>query len=205
MKKTSGVLLVLITICTLSLNAHATLIVTGVDTLGNQLIYDATLGITWYDYTNEQDYWQNQVSWADALAVDFGGTIYDDWRLPVTYDQTCDGYCANSEMGQLYYTEMEKLAGGPLGSTDPFGNLLPNIYWSGTPYSLEGMSWLFRFEDGFQSQDGNASDSTGYRHLGIAVRDGDVRSVPEPNTLALLVTGLVGLIASGRMRQRRRR
>ena len=65
-----------------ALSANATLVILGTDTLGNRLIYDDDLDITWYDYTNPYDYWQNQLDWASNLTVEFGGIIYDDWRLP---------------------------------------------------------------------------------------------------------------------------
>jgi hypothetical protein len=102
--------------------------VRGTDTLGNQLIYDTDFDITWYDYTNSNDTWDNQVAWADALTVDFDGTIYDDWRLPIS-DETCHDYdCTGSEMGHPYYTELGNVAGGPLTNTGPFANLQPNVY-----------------------------------------------------------------------------
>ena len=72
--------------------SEATMFVLGTDAAGNQLIYDQTLDITWYDYSNPVDTWQNQMDWAASLDVDFGGMLYDDWRLPVTAvpDSTCD-------------------------------------------------------------------------------------------------------------------
>ena len=88
----------------------------GTDSLGNRLIYDSDLDITWYDYTNDYDTWQNQMDWAGALYVDFGGTHYTDWRLPTTVDgyqvygydgTTTEGYnITSSEMGHLFYTEL---------------------------------------------------------------------------------------------------
>jgi hypothetical protein len=62
-----------------SLQAQAELFNRGADNLGNRLIYDSDISITWYDYTNSYSTWQFQMSWASALTVDFGGTIYDDW------------------------------------------------------------------------------------------------------------------------------
>lgn len=69
-----------------SLQAHAGLFNRGTDSSGNQLIYDSNFNITWYDYTQTSDTWQNQMNWASALTVDFGGSTYDDWRLPSTVD-----------------------------------------------------------------------------------------------------------------------
>ena len=47
-----------------SMQAHAALSNRGTDSLGNRLIYDSDLNITWYDYTNYYDTWQYQMNWA---------------------------------------------------------------------------------------------------------------------------------------------
>src|SRR3970040_2917221 len=85
MKKIYVFLVTLILVVGLSVQAHATLILRGTDSLGNRLIYDNDLDITWYDYTT-RDSWGNSMSWADALSINFGGAIYDDWRLPSSVD-----------------------------------------------------------------------------------------------------------------------
>ncbi len=72
-------------------SAHAALENRGVDTEGNRLIYDDDRDITWYDFSNPVDDWQAQVDWADALVVDFGGTIYDDWRLTSALNEDGSG------------------------------------------------------------------------------------------------------------------
>ncbi|MDP3297466.1 MAG: PEP-CTERM sorting domain-containing protein [Thermodesulfovibrionia bacterium] len=194
-----------------SLQAHATLILKGTDTLGNRLIYDNDFNITWYDYTKSYDTWQNQMNWADALDVDFGGTHYTDWRLPSTVDgpgvwgydgTTTAGYnITSSEMGHLYYTELgnkgyyatdgtNPQSGWGLTNTGDFQNLQPNYYWSGTEYSADTSgAWDFNTDGG-----GQDSNYKGYSHYAIAVRPGDVFTpVPEPGTLLLLGSGLAGL------------
>ena len=65
----------------MSPRAEAFLINRGTDTLGNRLIYDDDRDITWYDFSNPEDIWANQVAWADMLVVDFGGILIDDWRV----------------------------------------------------------------------------------------------------------------------------
>ena len=95
MKRLYLLLLALAMVIGLSAQSNATLILRGTDTLGNRLIYDTDLNITWYDYTNAVDIWQNQVNWASALTVDFNGTVFNDWRL--TASDTCTGYnCTGS-------------------------------------------------------------------------------------------------------------
>jgi hypothetical protein len=112
--------------------ANADLFNRGTDSLDNRLIYDSDLNITWYDFTNSYSSWQGQVNWASGLLVDFGGTIYDDWRLPTTVDgpyvyggdgwgydgSTTAGFnITSSEMGHLFYTEL-----GNTGRYDTSGN-----------------------------------------------------------------------------------
>lgn len=115
-KRKIRIVICLLAVLFLASSTHAELFNRGTDSLGNQLIYDSDLDITWYDYTTSSNTWQNQMNWAATLTVDFGGTIFDDWRLPTTVDgppvwgydgTTTTGYnITNSEMGYLFYTEL---------------------------------------------------------------------------------------------------
>ncbi len=206
--------------------AHALMITRGMDTLGNRLIYDTDLGITWYDFSNAVDTWDNQVAWADSLSVDFGGDIIDDWRLPVTVDgpysygydgitNTVGYNITTSEMGHLYYTELGNLGyydtSGPpgpqtgwgLNNTGDFQNLIDESeYWSGTERSdFSTEAWSHYIGDGRQSNSPKVINN-----YALAVRDGDVAAaVPEPTTIALLGIGLVGLAGSAMRRRFRRK
>jgi len=177
------------------LSAHATLELRGTDSLGNRLIYDSDLNITWYDHTNVGpgygDTLQNQMDWASALSVNFGGNIYDGWRLPTSLNQDgsgpCKGnYCTGSELGHLYYTELGNKpfpeAGWGLKNTGDFQNLRPSQYWTNTEYSANpALAWIFNINAGDQSY-----RNKGDLNFAIAVRDGDVPAIISTATMFTL-------------------
>lgn len=189
--------------------AHASLIVRGVDDMGNQLIYDTDFDITWYDFTNSGDTWYNQVNWADSLTVNFSGTTISDWRLPTALNQDgtgpCLGFnCTDNEMGHLYYDELGNSAGGPLntifldgisGTAESFQNLLADRYWTGTAHTGNpDYMYNFYFDSGLLGDWHYYANP----YYGIAVFDGDVIAAPESTPILLFASGLVVIFLNRR-------
>jgi hypothetical protein len=190
--------------------AHSELLSRGTDISGNQLIYDSTLDVTWYDYSNGNGVlsFEDQSNWVNSLTVQFNGAQITGWRLPKStvgswsygYDgsTTAGLNITTSEMGSLYYTSLGKTgAYDTLGNYLPpetwlnenylpFKNLQPGMYWSSTPdLRTSGAHFYFYFYSGYQF-----SLEQQYGAYAIAVHDGDVASIPEPSIALLLLAGL---------------
>jgi hypothetical protein len=165
--------------------------------------------------------WTAAAAWADNLV--YGG--YSDWRLPTlnAADTSCSanfnpggGFptqyfgtgCTGGELSGLFVTDLGNKANesvlDQLGDTAEqianlalFSNVQSYVYWSGTEYAPEpSIAWNFGTGGGTQS-----SINKSLAMYAVAVRRGDVTaSVPEPQTLALVLLAL-GATVVGRRRR----
>ena len=146
-----------------------------------------------------------------------------DWVLPQSTEApnclyaACDADPKQDPLASLYYgllgmTQGASVASPSIASNSPFFDLQPNLYWSCqgatengaailsgcspqpqcSPSSLphacpNDMEWSFNFLDGFQGTDNEVND--------LFVTAYFVDLVPEPGSLALVATALVGLVA----------
>jgi len=187
---------------------------------GGGLIYDDVLDITWLQDVNyaktsgyDSDGWMNwdtAITWVDSLIYEG----YDDWRLPKTVDElvvwgydgtTTAGYnITTSEIGYMFYENLGNSAyratdgtypssGWGLVNYGPFENL-GLLYWSDEYSTDPTHAWHNSFINGGQGIDLKNAD----RHFAWGVRDGDSNPIPEPTTMLLLGTGLIGLAGTRR-------
>jgi len=152
------------------------------------------------NYTGAMTWW-GAMAWVEELT--FGG--FNDWRLPITNqpDPSCSfqtsgqgfGFgCTGSEMGHLFNVEDVSFA-----APDPFLNLQSSRYWSGTEFINPSLTFTFFF--GGSNAGGQSVDGKGNNGFAWAVRAGDVATVPEPGTFALMGLGLAGILGFGRRRR----
>ena len=83
------------------------------------------------------------------------------------------------------------------GNFQNFQNTFPGDYWNGTAFAQDSCcAWLFRTSTGLQTYEFKVDAL-----FAMAVRDGDVTPIPEPQTYALMLLGL----GAGALLMRRRR
>lgn len=146
-------------------------------------------------------------TWFGAMAyvsylnsISYGGST--KWYLPIVANTTIgfntptNGTIKGDELMELYYGELNGTADNNIPNTPTFDNEQVMAYWSGTEYApSRSGAWRFDTEDG--DQDRNAKSNQIYVW---AVSPGQIATVPEPESIAMLLAGLS--VVGGVMRRR---
>jgi hypothetical protein len=146
-----------------------------------------------YDFNPET----GQMSWFGAQAfVDYLNSIAyagsSEWRLPKGGSDIQHGYNqTNTEMGQLFYTELSGVAGSSIPDTSAFDNEQEQGYWFdndrwGQKLSPQFAYWFGAY-NGFLTS--TTKGSWGYVW---PVSPGQIAAVPVPGAVWLFCTILVG-------------
>jgi hypothetical protein len=150
------------------------------------------------------------VSWFGAQAyvsylntINYAGSKL--WALPnAGANPIYDGF-QTGQLGELYYNELNALAGpgtnfsdfgilhdgssNTSGNAGPFANAHTDAYWLGTEYApFPSIAWYFGTDNGFSSAD----LKSGYQMYAWAVSPGQVSAVPVPGAVWLMGSGLLG-------------
>jgi hypothetical protein len=174
---------------------------------GGGLIYDSDRDITWLQTAYHQSLdWYQAGQWVENLVYydSVRNTNWTDWRLPTALNPDGSGpclgdNCAGSELGHLYYTELGNVVGPTSVNTGPFINLWDFFWFNEEDATNPSFAWDFSFFSLSGGQYTRLKDVGGYEISVLAVRDGDVASVPEPATILIFGFGLV-VIAGFRIR-----
>lgn len=196
--KTIFIIMAMVSMLWFGASSHADLI-----DRGNGLIYDSTGNVTWLQNATPAVGFvradgvingSGQMNWNDAM--NWAGNLiyqgYEDWEIP------SQGNFA--DIFNYGVRNAPDLFPPPFGFTSPFINLQYG-YWTSddlTDSDSPEYAWVVSSLNNFT----RGPDLKYMEHYVWAVRPGDVVSapVPEPSTMLLLGSGLVGLVGYGRRR-----
>jgi len=201
-------------ICTsiLSLGMASTASAALVSSADGSMIYDTDLDITFlsnantvftsgYDTSNTGRLkWTEANNWITYLNNMNGGNGYlgyNNWRLPTALNSDGSGPCGttpcpDSELGHLFYGESISFLSQP-----PFSNIQPDAYWANeTAGTSVPYAWTFNLRTGIQ--DTKIATAEFYT---LAVRDGNISTVPVPAAVWLFGSGLIGLVGIARRKK----
>lgn len=194
---------------------------------GFEAFYDTDLNVTWLraGSSNVMD-WSGAKTWAEQERFGLTGWRLPTTHV-TTADGSCSwsdtggtscghnpdsSVLTGSEMAHLFYQTLGNKSyyvpgtttvqpGWGLTNSGNFQNLQSSVYWSDTLYEPNHpWAWAFYTNNGHQGLELSWS-GYGVEWYALAVRPGDVTSaVPEPQTWALVLLGLTGVLLARRGR-----
>ncbi|QWF71945.1 DUF1566 domain-containing protein [Methylomonas paludis] len=132
------------------------------------------------------DWWAGQAFMHYLNTQNYGGSHL--WALPSQPDESYDYYVTNSQLGELFYTELGGTAGNIMPS-GPFANVQPYVYWSGLEYAaFPSIAW------DFITLNGDQYNTSKINQLYVwPVSPGSIAAVPELNLNWLFMLGILVL------------
>ena len=130
-------------------------------------------------------------------SIHYAGTA--NWSLPSTPNQEGGYNISASQLGELFYTELDGSAYYDIPGNSFFSNYQFHMFWLGTQNaSSSNYEWYFYTGDGDQN--------TGYKNLQMytwAVVSGNVTSIPVPGAFWLFAAGIAGYFGLSKRKGRK--
>jgi hypothetical protein len=199
----------------------SSLTVIGTDSVGNQLIYDSALGVTWYDSANYFVPLNTLTTDGQNLSVTFNGVTITGWSLPTAVNNNFSGWNTSpttaDQLGYLYYVELANKGTNQPGYNPTNINVGPflyldvgfgDIYWTQTVDTLDGHSPHWGYSFGMTGGHEQPTNPTNYgvglfEVSGFPFGTQEISQTPLPAALPLFATGLGALGLLGWRRKRK--